>query len=468
MSCIGYIPVPREGHAATLVDDVMYVFGGRGVDGKDLEDLAAFKITSEFPSFAFDRIETDGDVIDQRWFMFQNMGPAPSGRSGHAMATWQNKVYVLGGESYTSQRVDDPSFVHVLDTSAYIPSLPPDPSLTVSRAGKIKYPVDNSRQQQGIARKPSLPVIMSNVPPTALMNTSPPLAGAEDNLRRAPSPPTVRNGSGSFPTNGQQSFGQVIGQGPAPTTSMNAVGNSASEAAAAAVLPKSTKRSPSGQGSPNPLRPPRPDESPLDSETSPGRFEDRAPSPTVSMQPQQLSRAVSPNLVTSPADSITGRSKGDSPASASVASLVGGAAAIAGVSRMGGTLRSGSPLQQRSGSIDPVEPTSSNGVVPQDAFYNNTSKGASPIVDSSESLRAKDEEIKSLKAREVWMRTALAQATRRGYVSGDTEGASSLEGLKVEGTEGNRQIVEALMAMKQELAKAKVSPLVSSHSLEWY
>jgi hypothetical protein len=46
LTCIGYIPVPREGHAAALVDDVMYVFGGRGVDGKDLNDLAAFKITS--------------------------------------------------------------------------------------------------------------------------------------------------------------------------------------------------------------------------------------------------------------------------------------------------------------------------------------------------------------------------------------------------------------------------------------
>jgi hypothetical protein len=46
LSCIGYIPVPREGHAATLVDDVMYVLGGRGVDGQDLEDLAAFKISS--------------------------------------------------------------------------------------------------------------------------------------------------------------------------------------------------------------------------------------------------------------------------------------------------------------------------------------------------------------------------------------------------------------------------------------
>ena len=47
LNCIGYIPVPREGHAATLVDDVIYVFGGRSVDGKDLEDLAAFKISSE-------------------------------------------------------------------------------------------------------------------------------------------------------------------------------------------------------------------------------------------------------------------------------------------------------------------------------------------------------------------------------------------------------------------------------------
>ena len=28
--CIGFIPAAREGHAAALVDDVMYVFGGRG------------------------------------------------------------------------------------------------------------------------------------------------------------------------------------------------------------------------------------------------------------------------------------------------------------------------------------------------------------------------------------------------------------------------------------------------------
>lgn len=48
MQCIGFIPSPREGHAAALVDDVIYVFGGRGVDGKDLGDLAAFKLSSAF------------------------------------------------------------------------------------------------------------------------------------------------------------------------------------------------------------------------------------------------------------------------------------------------------------------------------------------------------------------------------------------------------------------------------------
>ena len=57
-------------------------------------------------------------VVDQRWYMFQNMGPSPSGRSGHAMASIGTKVYVLGGESFSPSKSDDPSITHVLDTSA--------------------------------------------------------------------------------------------------------------------------------------------------------------------------------------------------------------------------------------------------------------------------------------------------------------------------------------------------------------
>ena len=50
LQCIGFIPSPREGHAAAIVGNVIYIFGGRGVDGKDLSDLAAFKISSKFCS----------------------------------------------------------------------------------------------------------------------------------------------------------------------------------------------------------------------------------------------------------------------------------------------------------------------------------------------------------------------------------------------------------------------------------
>jgi hypothetical protein len=49
LPCIGYIPTPREFHSATIVNDVMYVFGGRtkeGTEMKELGDLCAFRISS--------------------------------------------------------------------------------------------------------------------------------------------------------------------------------------------------------------------------------------------------------------------------------------------------------------------------------------------------------------------------------------------------------------------------------------
>jgi len=48
VDCIGHIPSPREGHAAALVSDVIYIFGGRGSDGKMLSDLYAFKVSCTF------------------------------------------------------------------------------------------------------------------------------------------------------------------------------------------------------------------------------------------------------------------------------------------------------------------------------------------------------------------------------------------------------------------------------------
>lgn len=113
LDCIGYIPVPREGHAASLVDDVMYIFGGRTEEGADLGDLAAFRISS------------------RRWYTFQNMGPSPSPRSGHSMTTVGKTVVVVGGEpSQAAPPVNDLSMIYALDTT------------------KIRYPSDSQIQSQ--------------------------------------------------------------------------------------------------------------------------------------------------------------------------------------------------------------------------------------------------------------------------------------------------------------------------------
>jgi len=50
--------------------------------------------------------------------MFQNMGPAPTPRSGHAMVAAHGKILVIGGEANASsaQARDDPALIHVLDT----------------------------------------------------------------------------------------------------------------------------------------------------------------------------------------------------------------------------------------------------------------------------------------------------------------------------------------------------------------
>ncbi|KAK3700374.1 Negative regulator of mitotic exit [Vermiconidia calcicola] len=122
LDCIGYIPSPREGHAAALVGDVMYIFGGRTEEGNDLGDLAAFRISS------------------RRWYTFQNMGPSPSPRSGHSMTTVGKQIVVLAGEPSSAPR--DPvelAFAYFLDT------------------GKIRYPPDSAAQGPGSVqqRKPS-------------------------------------------------------------------------------------------------------------------------------------------------------------------------------------------------------------------------------------------------------------------------------------------------------------------------
>ena len=102
---MGSIPESRAGHAAAVVDGVIYVFGGRSKEGHDLGDLAAFVIAS------------------QRWYTFQDMGLSPSPRSGHRMCVCEEKIFLVGGEPSDAADTDDPEVkeelmsIYTLDTS---------------------------------------------------------------------------------------------------------------------------------------------------------------------------------------------------------------------------------------------------------------------------------------------------------------------------------------------------------------
>ncbi|KAI8990492.1 hypothetical protein BD414DRAFT_413960 [Trametes punicea] len=118
-SCAGHIPAPRAGHGTALVGDVVYVFGGRGVDGANIGQLAAFRIS------------------DQRWYTFHNMGLEPAPRSGHAMIAVGSRVYVLGGvsEDDLDGMGKDPNVAYVLETNMirYLPVSRPLPATPDAR-----------------------------------------------------------------------------------------------------------------------------------------------------------------------------------------------------------------------------------------------------------------------------------------------------------------------------------------------
>jgi N-acetylneuraminic acid mutarotase len=104
VGAVGYIPALRESSAAALVGDIIYIFGGRGVNGCGLGDLCAFRIKTK------------------RWYMFQNMGSPPSPRYGHSLSVSGSKVYVVGGESVTG-KTEDTAYVYILDCSKFCHSL---------------------------------------------------------------------------------------------------------------------------------------------------------------------------------------------------------------------------------------------------------------------------------------------------------------------------------------------------------
>ncbi|KAF8632976.1 hypothetical protein AX15_001573 [Amanita polypyramis BW_CC] len=382
LQCIGFIPMAREGHAAALVDDVIYIFGGRGVDGKDLNDLAAFKISN------------------QRWYMFQNMGPTPSGRSGHAMASSGTKVYVLGGESFSPSKAEDANTLHILDTK------------------HIKYP-DSGKALPGVqnpSRKSSVSP-SQGMQPTASVSTtsvngrpmSPSQAEPED--RRAMSP------AGGKPRNA--SVGESI--------SINGKGKA-------------------------PVRPQREDEDvnglddTLDASTtepfsreraiSPEQAQARARSPTVN---GLGSRAVSPtNVVEQGQPSMIGVS----------------------MSNVNLTGRS-SPVVDRSkyptdAFYNPhSESPAMNGYARPPSRAGNGSV-SNVTADLLKDIKAKDGELESTRKQLTWMREALGKAAKMGYVYAEKDDDITVN-INAEDMSSNRN---AELILKFKSFKAQIQSVV--------
>lgn len=203
LDCIGFVPSPREGHAAALIADTMYVFGGRNEEGMDLGDLSAFRITSK------------------RWFSFRNMGTGPSPRSGHSMTAFGRQIIVMAGEPSSAPR--DPaelSMAYILDTSKirYTGEPAPNgeratdtrkingevaaiPTGRVSREAQNTPPIDQPRRMTTSYRES---IINPNVKPQG----DPAQGGAGSRLPRAS---IAQAPSGPPPP----------GQAPTPTPRMN-------------------------------------------------------------------------------------------------------------------------------------------------------------------------------------------------------------------------------------------------------
>ncbi|KAJ7492803.1 hypothetical protein FB451DRAFT_1389152 [Mycena latifolia] len=386
LQCIGFIPSPREGHAAALVDDVIYVFGGRGVDGKDLSDLAAFKISN------------------QRWYMFQNMGPSPSGRSGHAMAAVGPKVYVLGGESFTPSKTDDSGLVHVLDTK------------------HIKYPVTPVQPPvQGVARKTSLnpaPVQLANAANgvRSMSPSIPPGADPED-PRRAVSPPNARN----RPPNGMAN----------------------------------------GKGK-TPLRPRRED----DDATGPDDSMDEAPRERErTMSPEQIPpSAAAPIRAKSPAFSVASRAVspangvGGGGGDSQPPNMVGVSMALSNLSGRGSpAIDRTRPPNDAFYNAAPGSPTGGN------SHFGHGSRNGSLNVTSDllKDLKAKEVELEGVKRQMAWMKEALAKASKSGYVYVDRDGGQEGVNGGMEGTSDGRS---AELALKFKQFKAQMQTVMAEQA----
>ena len=451
--CIGYIPAPREGHSAALVNDVMYIFGGRTEEGTDLGDLAAFRISS------------------RRWYTFQNMGPSPSARSGHSMTAHGKQIIVLAGEPSSAPRdTNELSMVYILDT------------------GKIRYPNDTPAPQQGMQQSgaPQRSMSQGN-PDTASRNQSrtqsregyyainPQMAQRNGSTgsrepqvqtavmtapRRSPDGPTSPTGMGpgqgygprgpvTQPSNGPP----LMSQTPDPRANMTSPTNNTIQGAAAAPhqgLPPNSPRARTPAEEPSRLPPAL--ETGAAAAVAAGIVsaasrgiapEAQNHSPVREQSPKQNSRASR--------EASPGGQGRRTPTQKIKAMEAGEAATFAahGPSRQR-SLRSQRGQNSIDSSMDPGRPES-YGAGDTRSMRSLGDEPRSPKVTPHQEALIR--ELDLAKNKNAWYASELALARKSGYQSGLSNTSPLDERSMSQFGEEDRPLIEALLAMRSELAK---------------
>lgn len=450
LDCIGYIPAPREGHSAALVNDVMYIFGGRTEEGTDLGDLAAFRISS------------------RRWYTFQNMGPAPSPRSGHSMTAYGKQIVVLAGEPSSAPR--DPgelSLVYVLDTL------------------KIRYPNDQQIQQTPAGervpgnRRPS-GAEKSGIPHSRGLIPRDGSSGPPEGPKRLASGPRESTMGGPMP----------LGRGQDPSM---ANGPSLGPGGLGSRLPRASI----AQGPPGP---------PPQQQAPPPKVNGILPTPGAprSKTPTKSERGFGPPLDTARATTfekesmspLTRDSPRESPSIRAQSPInPGRRTPTQQPSKMASrpvepeqtTMSNGMPLRSRSrqerqqasiGSMDESASHAPNpGVRGTQAVYPGEKTGEEPVSMGPKAAvtepprsplsgarnEALLEELAAARSRNVWYASELALARKAGYQQSSSQSPVLDERAAQSFGDDDRPLLEALLAMKAELAKVQES--VDSHAI---
>ncbi|KAJ5805479.1 uncharacterized protein N7503_003081 [Penicillium pulvis] len=416
IDCVGFIPTPREGHAAALVGDVMYVFGGRTDEGIDLGDLSAFRISS------------------RRWYSFQNMGPAPSPRSGHSMTAFGKQIIVMAGEPSSAPRdANELSMAYILDTS------------------KIRYPNDSGTAERSAVANGRKASLDKQGPPSGRTSREAQSA-TPDQSRRGATPSResliqpLGNRSGDFGSNPN------LGPGPGSRLPRASIAQAPSGPPPPGQAPSPGPRATGPQPAMNPRA------------KTPTKM-DRGYTGTVDVRVANADRGTeSPVAKELPLDSqASSGQRTPTQQQQKIAAKAMEAGEAAPMITTPGRQRSLRSHRQR-GSMDSAEESvlgrqvSIDGSIEARSFRNSKSLGDEPrsprLTPHQEALI---KELESAKARNAWYASELALARKGGYVPNPSSSPAIDERASDSLNDEDRPLVEAFLGMRAELAKMQAT-----------